>query len=47
MERSTGWRRWELAPGLELHLAETADDKTRALAEQVRAFLKQSQAERS
>ena len=47
VDRSTGWRRWELAPGLELHLAETADEKTRALAEQVRAFLKQSQAERS
>ena len=47
VERSTAWRRWELAPGLELHLAETADEKTRALAEQVRALLKPSQTERS
>lgn len=37
-----GYRRWELAPGLELHLADTADDKTRALAERVRALIAQS-----
>jgi DNA-binding transcriptional MerR regulator len=37
-----GYRRWELAPGLELHLADTADDKTRALAEHVRALIEQS-----
>ncbi|MET0404443.1 MAG: MerR family transcriptional regulator [Cystobacter sp.] len=35
----TAWRRWELAPGLELHLADTADSKTRALAEHLRALL--------
>ncbi len=38
-----GYRRWELAPGLELHLAETADEKTRALAERVRALIEQSE----
>jgi Ca-activated chloride channel family protein len=36
------YRRWELAPGLELHLADTADEKTRALAERVRALIEQS-----
>ena len=39
----TGYRRWELAPGLELHLADTADEKTRALAERVRALIEQSE----
>jgi Ca-activated chloride channel family protein len=34
----TRWQRWELAPGLELHLAEGADEKIRALAERVRAL---------
>ena len=34
-----GWSRWELAPGLELHLAETADAKTREIAEHLRALL--------
>lgn len=41
-----GYRRWELAPGLELHLADSADEKTRALAERVRALIEQSEAER-
>jgi hypothetical protein len=39
----TSWRRWELAPGLELQLADTADEKTRALAERVRALIQESQ----
>lgn len=39
----TSWQRWELAPGLELHLADTADAKTRALAERVRALIQESQ----
>lgn len=39
----TSWRRWELAPGLELHLAESADAKTRALAERVRALIQKSE----
>lgn len=39
----TGYRRWELAPGLELHLADSADEKTRALAERVRALIEQSE----
>jgi DNA-binding transcriptional MerR regulator len=39
----TSWRRWELAPGLELQLADTADAKTRALAERVRALIQESQ----
>ncbi|QRK12275.1 MerR family transcriptional regulator [Archangium violaceum] len=38
----TSWRRWELAPGLELHLADTADEKTRALAERMRALIQDS-----
>lgn len=44
-EAVTSWRRWELAPGLELHLADTADEKTRALAERVRALLTEPQEE--
>jgi DNA-binding transcriptional MerR regulator len=39
----TSWRRWELAPGLELHLADTADAKTRALAERMRTLIQESQ----
>lgn len=39
----SGYRRWELAPGLELHLADSADEKTRALAERVRALIEQSE----
>ena len=39
----TSWRRWELAPGLELHLADTVDAKTRALAERVCALIQESQ----
>ena len=39
----TSWRRWELAPGLELHLADTADEKSRALADRVRALIQESQ----
>jgi DNA-binding transcriptional MerR regulator len=42
----TRWQRWELAPGLELHLADTADEKTRALAERVRALIPQDSDER-
>jgi Ca-activated chloride channel family protein len=38
-----GYRRWELAPGLELHLADSADEQTRALAERVRALIEQSE----
>jgi DNA-binding transcriptional MerR regulator len=38
-----GYRRWELAPGLELHLADNADEKSRALAERVRALIEQSE----
>jgi Ca-activated chloride channel family protein len=32
------WARWELAPGLELHLSEGADAMTRALAETIRTL---------
>jgi len=35
--------RWELAPGLELHVSEGADAKVRALAERVRAFIEEFQ----
>lgn len=38
-----GYQRWQLAPGLELHLEETADAKVRALAERVRALIEESQ----
>ena len=31
----THWQRWSLAPGLELHLAETADAATRQQAEEL------------
>lgn len=41
--RVAGYQRWELAPGLELHLAETADAKVRGLAERVRALIEQTQ----
>jgi DNA-binding transcriptional MerR regulator len=44
-EAVTSWRRWELAPGLELQLADTADAKTRALAERVRALINEPQEE--
>jgi DNA-binding transcriptional MerR regulator len=36
-----GYQRWELAPGLELHLSDSADEKTRALAERMRALIEQ------
>ncbi len=39
----TSWRRWVLAPGLELHLGDSADAKTRALVERVRALIQESQ----
>lgn len=41
-EAVTRWHRWELAPGLELHLSDTADEKTRALAEHLRALTQKS-----
>jgi Ca-activated chloride channel family protein len=34
--RGERWHRWELRPGLELHLSEGADAMTRALAEELR-----------
>jgi DNA-binding transcriptional MerR regulator len=37
------YQRWELAPGLELHVSEGADAKTRALAERVRALIEEFQ----
>lgn len=33
---SARWERWELLPGLELHLSDQADAATRALAERLR-----------
>lgn len=41
------YQRWELAPGLELHLADSADEKTRALAERLRALIEQSEGKAS
>ncbi|MBZ4418741.1 MerR family transcriptional regulator [Myxococcus sp. RHSTA-1-4] len=37
------YQRWELAPGLELHVSEGADAKVRALAERVRALVDEFQ----
>ncbi|MFP2962686.1 MerR family transcriptional regulator [Myxococcus sp. 1LA] len=37
------YERWELLPGLELHVSEAADTKTRALAERVRALIAEFQ----
>jgi len=36
--RSTGWKRWELLPGLELHLREGADAQAREMAERLHAL---------
>lgn len=33
------WVRWSLAPGLELHLADDAEDEVKALAEQLRELV--------
>jgi DNA-binding transcriptional MerR regulator len=35
--RERGYQRWELAPGLELHISDDADERTRRLAERLRA----------
>lgn len=35
---STTWKRWELLPGLELHLRESADARARELAERLHAL---------
>ncbi|WP_191264714.1 MerR family transcriptional regulator [Comamonas sp. JC664] len=37
------YERWALLPGLELHVSEAADTKTRALAERVRALIAEFQ----
>ena len=37
------YQRWELAPGLELHVSEGADAKVRALAEKVRDLIEEFQ----
>ncbi|AGC42103.1 von Willebrand factor type A domain-containing protein [Myxococcus stipitatus DSM 14675] len=36
------YQRWELMPGLELHVSDTADAKVRALAERVRALIEEA-----
>jgi DNA-binding transcriptional MerR regulator len=38
------WERWELAPGLELHLWQAADARSRALAERLRDIAKHPRA---
>ncbi len=38
--RSTAWKRWELLPGLELHLSESADAGAREFAEKLSALAK-------
>ncbi|MCP3168770.1 helix-turn-helix domain-containing protein [Myxococcus qinghaiensis] len=40
---TTRYQRWELIPGLELHVADSADAKVRALAERVRALIEEFQ----
>ncbi|MCP3102165.1 MerR family transcriptional regulator [Myxococcus sp. K15C18031901] len=37
------YQRWELIPGLELHVSDSADAKVRALAERVRALIEEFQ----
>jgi DNA-binding transcriptional MerR regulator len=41
------WQRFELAPGLEIHVSERADAITRSLAEELRALAKRRQKEGS
>jgi DNA-binding transcriptional MerR regulator len=43
----TAWERWELAPGLELHLSQAAGAPSRTLAEKLRDVAKSSGRERS
>nr|WP_255653417.1 MerR family transcriptional regulator [Myxococcus sp. XM-1-1-1] len=40
---ASNYQRWELAPGLELHVSDSAEAKTRALAERVRALIEEFQ----
>jgi DNA-binding transcriptional MerR regulator len=37
------WQRWKLAPGLELHLSQSADGRSRALAEKLRELARAGQ----
>jgi len=39
----TRYQRWELIPGLELHVSDSADARVRALAERVRALVEEFQ----
>jgi len=38
------WERWQLAPGLELHVSQAADSRSRALADRLRDIAKHSRA---
>ncbi len=38
------WERWELAPGLELHVSQAADARSRALADKLRDIAKHPRA---
>jgi len=38
------WERWQLAPGLELHVSQAADARSRALADKLRDLAKRSRA---
>jgi DNA-binding transcriptional MerR regulator len=38
------WERWQLAPGLELHVSQAADARSRALADELRDIAKHSRA---
>ena len=41
---SPAWERWQLAPGLELHVSQAADARSRALADKLRDLAKRSRA---
>jgi DNA-binding transcriptional MerR regulator len=40
VDAPAAWERWELAPGLELHLSQAADARSRAMAEKLREIAK-------
>ncbi len=42
-DEAATWQRWELAPGLELHLSQSADGRSRTLAEKLRELSKAGQ----
>ena len=47
VDRGSAWERWELAPGLELHLSQAAAGPSRSLAQKLRDIAKGSGKETS